>query len=210
MINLVLSVLMVLSSLLSLITTDSITTGSLSFSLSHTLTLLLSSAGVLACYVIVLSCLLCCYETHLKQISKVIALNFGFLFSAKSRSVFMIFIGSLLFSFSLFGKLVGCAMVANAFLNIFVLIKYPAFEDAQRDDAQNEITQFLQSNPALTKQAVSYTLQAGTDFARENPGYPSLPLSYLLTTHISLSDLLTETATALMKDSLKSPTFASV
>jgi hypothetical protein len=82
----------------------------------------------------------------------------------------MIFLGSLLFSFSLFGKLVGCAMVANAFLNIFVLFKYPAFEDAQREDAQNEISQFLQSNPGLTKQAVSYTMQAGTDFARENPG----------------------------------------
>jgi hypothetical protein len=208
MINLVLSVLMVLSSLLSLVTTDSITTGSLFPSLFPPPTS--PPPGVLACYVIVLSCLLCCYETHLKQISKIIALNFGFLFSAKSRAIFMIFIGSLLFSFSLFGKLVGCAMVANAFLNIFVLVKYPAFEDAQRDDAQNEITQFLQSNPALTKQAVSYTLQAGTDFARENPGDlspPLFPMPYFfpLTSHP-----LPETATALMKDSIKSPTFASV
>ena len=66
---------MLLASLLSLLTTNSATT------------------GVLACYVIVFSCLLCCFETHLKQISKVIANNFGFLYSAKSRSAFMIFIG---------------------------------------------------------------------------------------------------------------------
>lgn len=151
---------------------------------------------------IVLSCLLCCYETHLKQISKVIALNFEFLFSAKSRAIFMIFIGSLLFSFSLFGKLVGCAMVANAFLNVFVLLKYPAFEDAQRQDAQNEISQFIQSNPTLAKQAMSYTMQAGTNFARENPG------NFFLNN--SDGNLILDAAGALLRESIKSPTFASV
>lgn len=74
--NLVLSVCMIMASLLSLLTTESATT------------------GVLACYVLVFSCLLCCFETHLKQIAKIIALNFGFLYSAKSRSIFMIFVGN--------------------------------------------------------------------------------------------------------------------
>ena len=73
--NLVLSVCMILASLLSLLTTESATT------------------GVLACYVVVFSCLLCCFETHLKQIAKIIALNFGFMYSAKSRCAFMIFVG---------------------------------------------------------------------------------------------------------------------
>lgn len=76
--NLVLSICMIIASLLSLLTTDTATT------------------GVLACYVVVFSCLLCCYETHLKQVSKLIALNFGFLYSAKSRAVFMIFVGKYL------------------------------------------------------------------------------------------------------------------
>jgi hypothetical protein len=76
MINLILSVCMILASLLSLLTTDNATT------------------GVLACYVMIFACLLCAFETHLKQITKVIALNFGFLYSAKSRGVFMIFIGT--------------------------------------------------------------------------------------------------------------------
>ena len=74
-INLILSVLMILVSLLSLLTTQTATT------------------GVLSCYVVVFSCLLCCFETHLKQVSKMIALNFGFMYSAKSRSVFMMFVG---------------------------------------------------------------------------------------------------------------------
>jgi hypothetical protein len=75
LINLVLSILMILTSLLAMLTTQSATT------------------GVLACYVIVFSCLLCCFETHLKQVSKFIALNFGFMYSAKSRSFFMLFVG---------------------------------------------------------------------------------------------------------------------
>lgn len=74
-INLILSVCMILVSVLALLTTQTATT------------------GVLACYVVVFSCLLCCFETHLKQISKIIALNFGFMYNAKSRSVFMLFIG---------------------------------------------------------------------------------------------------------------------
>lgn len=73
--NLILSICMMLTSLLAVLTTQSATT------------------GVLACYVVVFSCLLCCFETHLKQVSKVIALNFGFMYSAKSRAIFMAFIG---------------------------------------------------------------------------------------------------------------------
>lgn len=75
LINLALSILMILTSLLAMLTTQSATT------------------GVLACYVIVFSCLLCCFETHLKQVSKFIAMNFGFMYSAKSRSFFMLFVG---------------------------------------------------------------------------------------------------------------------
>jgi hypothetical protein len=74
-INLILSVCMIIVSILSLFTTQSATT------------------GVLACYLVVFACLLCCFETHLKQVSKIIALNFGFMYSAKARSVFMLFLG---------------------------------------------------------------------------------------------------------------------
>lgn len=84
LINLVLSVLMILTSMLAMLTTQSATT------------------GVLACYVIVFSCLLCCFETHLKQVSKFIAMNFGFMYSAKSRSFFMLFVGKCWFSFFYF------------------------------------------------------------------------------------------------------------
>jgi len=146
-VNLVLSVCMIIASLLSLLTTANATT------------------GVLACYVMVFSCLLCCFETHLKQISKIIALNFGFLYSAKSRAVFMIFVGTILFSFSLFGKIVGCAMLVNACFNIFILFKYPQYEDAQRNDAQSEIKDYLASNPAFA----NHMVKGATEFVASNP-----------------------------------------
>lgn len=80
-INLLLSICMIVVSLLSILTTQSATT------------------GVLACYLVVFSCLLCCFETHLKQVSKIIALNFGFMYSAKARSVFMLFLGMSIITF---------------------------------------------------------------------------------------------------------------
>jgi hypothetical protein len=149
--NLILSVLMILVSFLSLLTTASATT------------------GVLSVYVMAFSCLLCCYETHLKQVSKVIAFNFGFLYGAKPRACFLVFLGSILFSFNLFGKIVGLAMFANAGFNIYLQCKYPDFDQAQRKDAQSEIADYLAANPAFTKQMVSFGLASATTVAQNNP-----------------------------------------
>ena len=150
--NLVLSVGMLLASLLSLLTTTDATT------------------GVLACYTLIFACLLCCYETHLKQISKLIAKNFGFLYSAKSRCMFMVFIGTIMFSFSLFGKLIGLLMLANACFNGFLLCMYPQFDYLQRKDAQAEIQEYLAANPAYAAQALNMGVAAGATIAASNPG----------------------------------------
>lgn len=149
--NLALSVGMLIASLLSLLTTTDATT------------------GVLACYTLIFGCLLCCYETHLKQVSKLIAKNFGFLYSAKSRCLFMVFIGSIMFSFSLFGKLIGLLMLANACFNGFLICMYPQFDDMQRKDAQAEIQEYLAANPAYAAQAVSMGVAAGATLAANNP-----------------------------------------
>ena len=151
-INFVLSICMILGSLISLLTTNSATT------------------GVIACYVSVFACLLCCFETHLKQVSKVIAANFGFLYSAKSRAFFMVFVGTLMFSFSLFGMLVGALMIVNAGFNIYIIVKYPEYDDIQRQDAQAEISDYLQSNPAFAQQVVAAGVKATSDFVVKNPG----------------------------------------
>lgn len=151
-INFVLSICMLLASLLSILTTNSATT------------------GVLAAYVSVFACLLCCFETHLKQVSKIIAVNFGFLYSAKSRAVFMVFIGTLMFSFSLFGMIIGACMMANAAFNLYIIFKYPLYDEVQRKDAQAEIGDYLQANPAFANQVLSAGVKATTDFVAKNPG----------------------------------------
>lgn len=150
-INLILSVIMIVVSLLSLLTTQTATT------------------GVLACYITVFSCLLCCFETHLKQIAKQIAVNFGFMYSAKARACFMIFMGTILFSFSLFGKIVGLCMLANAGFNFYIIFKYPSFEDAQRNDATNDIKGYLAANPAFASQITAAGMAASTEAIRNNP-----------------------------------------
>jgi hypothetical protein len=112
----------------------------------------------------------------MKLISKMIALNFGFMYSAKARSAFMIFVGTILFSFSLFGKIVGCLMLANAGFNIFVLFKYKGYEEAQRVAAQADIQDFLaQHSPAFANQL--QVVKAGTAFAFANPGVVSAGFS---------------------------------
>jgi COPI associated protein len=52
---------------------------------------------VLACYLFAFACILCCFETHLKAIARKIAENFGFLYNAKGRAVFLLFVGILCF-----------------------------------------------------------------------------------------------------------------
>jgi uncharacterized membrane protein YgaE (UPF0421/DUF939 family) len=123
------------------------------------------STAVIACYVMAFSCLICCYETHLKQVHMTIAVNFGFLYNAKGRIVFLAFVGMLLFNLGLIGIIVGSAMVANLAAHVYILFRYPEFEEYQRKDAQAEIKEYLDNHPELGEQAV----RAGANFAASNP-----------------------------------------
>ncbi len=146
--NLILSSLMIVVSLLCMLTATGAT------------------SGVLACYVVIFSCLLCCFETKLKMVSKIIATNFGFMYSAKARVVYMIMVGTILFSFSGFlAFVVGLAMVANAAFNAYIIVKHPSFEEEQRQIAQADIQDFLKSNPAFAQKAMSFGLGLGATFS---------------------------------------------
>jgi hypothetical protein len=63
--------------------------------------------GVLAVYLMCFSTLLCCFETHLKAVSQSISDNFGFLYNAKGRASFLVFVALLCFSQGLLGKICG-------------------------------------------------------------------------------------------------------
>ena len=51
--------------------------------------------------------------------------------------------GVLLTLTNLYVQIIGCLMLANAGFNIFILIKYPQYDDMQRKDAQAEISDYL-------------------------------------------------------------------
>lgn len=148
LVNLGISTLIIVISFLSILTTQTITT------------------GVLACYLMVFSCLLCCFETHLTQVSKFIALNFGFMYNSFSRVLFMMFMGTILFSLSLFGKIMGLVVIGNAIFNLLILWRHPGFDEAKRQDAQKDIQEYLAQNPAFASQFISLGVQS----AASNPG----------------------------------------
>ena len=159
MANLILGALMIVVSTLSIVTTTSLT------------------SAVLALYTVAFACLLCCFESGLQVVLRAIALNCGFMYSAAWRSTFMIFISTILFSFSIFGKIIGALMLANACFNMYAIWKYPRYEEAQRERSMNDIQDYLAENPAF---AASF-VQAGTAAAVANPAFAGAMLSGAVT-----------------------------
>jgi hypothetical protein len=94
---------------------------------------------------------------------QVIALNFGFLYNARSRVAFMIFIGTIMFSFDyFFAFILGLCMFANAIFNVYVIFKYPGFEAAQRESAESELKDLFANNPAFAQKALAFGLSAAS------------------------------------------------
>jgi hypothetical protein len=130
-------------------------------------------SGVLALYLMVFSTLLCCFETHLKAVSQFISDNFGFLYHAKGRAAFLIFVSLLCFSQGLLGKICGVAMLFNAVFTFYVIFKYPEYEEIHRkygtEDAGSVAArhgiQYAQNNPAQVQRAAT----AGASWAAQNP-----------------------------------------
>ena len=61
-------------------------------------------------------------------------------------------------------------MIANACFNLYVIYKFPAYDEAQRTDAQAELSDYLKQNPAFAKQVVDAGVKVTSDFVSKNPG----------------------------------------
>jgi Flp pilus assembly protein TadB len=61
-------------------------------------TLTVISSGFLAFYVLIFSCLMCCYELHWKVFTRFIVQNFGFMYNSPGRMSFTVFLGMLTWS----------------------------------------------------------------------------------------------------------------
>jgi len=85
------------------------------------------SVLVISVYVACFGCMLCCFETHAKTVSAVLSENFGFMYSAKGRFVFLVLLSTLCFGLDLLGKITACALCLVALLNLYVILKFPEY-----------------------------------------------------------------------------------
>merc|ERR1719263_2527922 len=75
--------------------------------------------GVLCLYIWFFALLICCFETHLAQVSRIIGENFGFLYNVKGRVTFFVLVSFLCFSIGLIGLISGVGLlVAGALVGV--------------------------------------------------------------------------------------------
>lgn len=151
--------LMVASAVLSLLTAGSLST------------------IVIGTYLSAFGCLLCCFEAHLKSMTSLIAGNFGFMYTAKGRFVFLVLLSILCFTLNLIGKITGVLLVCTALLNLYVILKFPDYEQetlaadqkGQGNDisglAASAFTGYARENP----EAVAAAVAGGAKWAYEHP-----------------------------------------
>jgi hypothetical protein len=83
-------------------------------------------------YVAVFGLMMLFFELGFKFLSRPIALNFGFLYSAAGRFFFLAFMCIMLYNLTLFGKICIGPVCLCGVASIYVLFKFPRFEEYLR------------------------------------------------------------------------------
>lgn len=86
----------------------------------------------MAIYVLFFSAMICCFEFALNAVAKIIAVNFGFMYTLTGRTVFILMVGFMSFSISLIGKIAMAVLFAVCAVQIFLMWKFPRFEEYLR------------------------------------------------------------------------------
>ena len=68
----------------------------------------------------------------LQAISRMIAVNFGFMYTLSGRFIFLILVGFMAFLLSLFGKIAMGVLYGVALFHAYVMYKFPRFEEYLR------------------------------------------------------------------------------
>ena len=136
------------------------------------------STLVVGIYVSCFGCLLCCFETHLAVVARIISENFGFMYSAKGRFAFLVLLSTLCFTLDLIGKITGGLLCATAILNLYVICRFPQYEEECRAAdmkgggdqsiahmAGGAISGYVRANPEAVRDAAT----GAARFAAENP-----------------------------------------
>eukprot|EP01038_Epipyxis_sp_PR26KG_P006646 gene6646-9122_t len=93
-----------------------------------------SNLGIIffAFYTVFFSTMICCFEFALNVIARLIATNFGFMYTLLGRMVFLAFVGFMSFSLSLFGKISMAILFAAGLFHVYVMWRFPRFEEYLR------------------------------------------------------------------------------
>ena len=81
-----------------------------------------------ALYVLLFCTLICCQEVALNAILRIIAMNFGFLYTFLGKITFILFIGFMSFSLGTLGISAMAVLYASTCLQIYIMCKFPKFE----------------------------------------------------------------------------------
>jgi len=127
------------------------------------------SAGVISVYLVFFSCMVTCFELQLKVLMDIIGTNFGFLYNGKGRAIFFLFIAFLTFTLGLFGYILGSIMVLNGFFNLYVIWKFPQYEEMAfqgmeqeaKAYAERQTQQLIKNNPHLVAETLGKAASAG-------------------------------------------------
>ena len=106
------------------------------------------TSGFIAFYVLLFSCLMCCFELGSKWfgIAKFIVQNFGFLYNSYGRMSFFIFLALLSWSLGIMGKVSFAILLCSCIMEIYIGFKHPKFGSYQK-----KLHYFQTVTPRVTK-----------------------------------------------------------
>ncbi len=85
------------------------------------------SIFIMAFYMLLFSCLICCYEIALKMVAKIIVQNFGFLYNTQGKIVFILFVSFISLNFGIMGYLTFAGFIIILGYDIYISVKHPNF-----------------------------------------------------------------------------------
>mmetsp|Transcript_48584 Transcript_48584/g.135782 ORF Transcript_48584/g.135782 Transcript_48584/m.135782 type:complete len:239 (-) Transcript_48584:73-789(-) len=85
-----------------------------------------------AMYVLFFSVMICCFEFALDVVSKVIAINFGFMYTLSGRIIFIVLVGFMSYWLGLVSQVAMGVLFAALCLHIFIMMRFPRFEEYLR------------------------------------------------------------------------------
>lgn len=90
------------------------------------------SDGFVAMYLLFFATLICCFELAIKRVAILLVQNFGFMYNAIGRFMFLIFVGFLCFDLSTMGKVVFGLLMLYGLVNLYVNFKHPQYAKYMR------------------------------------------------------------------------------